>query len=315
MRLTIAGWIEALLFAGTVLMFISGDCGWVMVYAVAMALAASIVTCCVSRKHFTVACSGCEGLHQVGDRVTVRLTFTAEGFCVLPFITVNGRFLGQEFTARTSLIGRSGSVEIALRARECCLSRMDIDEIVLRDALGAVYLQSPVRPEAAEVAVLPRVVEYTGPEVPPSLLPSDDDEETAGSVLTGGMPGYEHRGYVPGDPLRRINYKLSAKKGTLLVRKDDNVPAESTDIVISPGSDGSCAEQAFALAGRLTSAGGTARVICGGSSFTAGFSSLPQLREWLAFRDLSASGEISGSRSAAVARTVVTIAPGAVTVS
>lgn len=315
MKLSIAGWIEALLFAGAVLLYISGECGWVLIYAIGLSAAASVISFVISRRHFTIGCSGCSGLYRVGDKIEAELTFTAEGFCLLPYITVNGSFLGQQFTARCSILGKSSSVRISLNATECGLNTMQISGVILRDFLGIVYLNSPIRPEPASAAVLPRVVDYTGPEVPLSLFPSDDEEDTAVSQLSGGLPGYEHREYVHGDPLRRINYKLSAKKHKLLVRKDENTAAESTDIVIAPGCDGSCAEQAFALAGKLTAAGGTARVICGKDSFTAGYSALPKLREWLAFRDLSAVDIAEIKRSEAIMRTTVTISPTGITVN
>lgn len=315
MKLSLPAWIEALLFAGAILIYISGECGWILLYILSLAIILSIVTLALSRRNYTLSCSGCSGLYHVGDEVTAELVFTASGFCVLPHIIVSGVFMGQQFTARGSLIGKTGRIRIKLRASECGLNRMDIRSVVLRDFLGIVYLDSPMRPECAEAAVLPRVVNYEGPEVPPSLLPSDDDEESTQSLLTGGLPGYEHREYVPGDPLRRINYKLSVKKRALMVRKDENIAAESTDIILAPGSDGSCAEQAFALAGKLTAAGGTARIICGTESFTAGFATLARLREWLAFRDLSAIGAPDARRSAAVMRTVVTISPDGITVN
>lgn len=314
MKLGIAGWIEAILFSASVLLFISGESGWILIYAIVISAALSIVTFVISRRNFTLSCSGCSGLHHVGDTVTVELELTPRGFCLLPYITISGSFLGQRFTARGSVLGRKGSIKITLTAPQCGLSRLEIDRVVLRDFLGAVYLDSPVRPEPAAAAVLPRIVDYTGPEVPVSLLPSDDDEDAAQSQLTGGFPGYDHREYVPGDPLRRINYKLSAKKHRLLVRKDENIASESVDIILEPGSDGNCAEQAFALAGKLTSAGGTARLVCGGDSFTAGYSALEKLREWLAFRDFSAAGSAPDQHSAAVMRTTVHISPSGIIV-
>lgn len=309
MKLSIAGWIEALLFAGMVLLYISGESGCILVYSIALAAALSIITCVVSRQHFSMSCTGCSGLYNVGDRISVELSLSARGFCFLPFVTVNGRFLGQPFTARCCVLGRSGSVKITLRAAECGLSRLEIDEVVLRDLLGIINLKSDIRPEPVTTAVMPRVVGYAGPEVPVSLIPSDNDEEAAQSLMTGGTPGYDNREYEKGDSLRRINYKLSAKKRALYVRKDENLAAESVDIVIAPGSDGNCAEQAFALAGKLTAAGGTARVICGTDSFTAGYSSLTKLREWLAFRDLSSVGNAAPPRSEAIMHTTVTISP------
>lgn len=315
MKMSIAGWIEAIAFAAMVMLYISGECGFVLIAVITVTALFSVISCAVSRKHFRVSCTGCQGIYHVGDKISVELRFTGEGFCLLPFITVGGRFLGEEFTARCSLLGGDGVVTITLPAQQCCLNSLEINEIVLRDFIGAVYFLSPVRPEPVAAAVLPRIVDYTGPEVPLSLLPSDDDEENGQSAVSGGMPGFEHREYVPGDPLRRINYKLSAKKHTLLVRRDENTAAESTDIIIAPGSDGSCAEQALALAQKLTSAGGTVRVICGGSSFTAGFLMMAALREWLAACDLSGTGEVHGQRSAAVIHTTVTISPAGVIIA
>lgn len=315
-KLSLFGWVEAIIFAVMLLIFISGEAGWVMVYVIAGAVSASLSVCIVSRRRFTVECGGFSGLYRKGDAVTAELTFRARGFCVLPFITVNGTFMGRPFTARCSLIGRSGSVRITMTAAECCLNRLEIHEIQLRDFLGLITFWSDERPNDCVAAVLPDIVDYVGPEVLPSVLPSDSDEETESGTLTGGSPGYEHRGYEPGDPLNRINYKLSAKKRALMVRRDENTPAEYTDIVIAPGADGGCAEKALALTTRLISLGGAARVICGRDSLAAASpAAADRLREWLAFRDLGSESLAEPQRSASLSHTVVTISKEGVTVS
>ena len=106
MRLSIAGWIESLLFATAVLLYISGESGWILVYAIGISAALSVTTCAVSRRNFTISCSGFSGLHHVGDTVTVELELTPQGFCFLPYITISGRFLGQRFTALGSALGK-----------------------------------------------------------------------------------------------------------------------------------------------------------------------------------------------------------------
>ena len=316
MRLSILGYFEAIAFAVIFLLFINGEYGWILIYTMVASIAASVVICTVSRRSFSVSCEGFSGVYAIGDRVTTELKFTGRGFCVLPYITINGRFMGQRFTARCSVIGRSGSVKISLRAKECGLNRLEIDEIILRDFLGLVFFSSKERPEPCAAAVLPAIADYMGPEVPPSVFPSDDDEETEQSLLTGGVPGYEHREYVPGDPPHRINYKLSAKKRTLLVRKDESTATESVEIVLAPGADGKCAEQALALAKQLISVGGSARVIHGSDSFTASTpAAADRLREWLAFRELGASEEASVRRSASISHTVVTISKEGISVA
>lgn len=53
---------------------------------------------------------------------------------------------------------------------------------------------------------------------------SESDENALG--LTG-VPGYDHRQYEIGDPLKRINWKLSSKRDELMVRLDEKVTASS----------------------------------------------------------------------------------------
>jgi len=50
----------------------------------------------------------------------------------------------------------------------------------------------------------------------------------------GGFPGYDHREYVDGDPVKRINYKLSARKDELFVRLDEKQVYGSVEIVLDP---------------------------------------------------------------------------------
>lgn len=316
MRTNIAVYIESVAFAAIFLLFINGEAGWILIYTLVGAILLSVLSCAFSRKKFSISCSGFAGVYSIGETATAALTLSGSGFCMIPVVTIYGRFMGKPFVARSSLIGRHGSIKISLTASECGLNRLEIDEIILSDFLGLARFRSKQRPNECTAAVLPQTVEYVGPEVPPSLFPSDNDEESGNSLLTGGMAGFEHREYVPGDPPRRINYKLSAKMRTLMVRRSENTAAESTDIMLAPDCDGSCAETALALAVKLIGEGGCARVICGGEEFTAAApDAAERLREWLAFRDLSAIAESAAHRSSSLSHTVVTISKSGINVS
>lgn len=54
------------------------------------------------------------------------------------------------------------------------------------------------------------------------------------SVTFSGFPGYEHREYVPGDPIKRINYKLSARMGRLQVRLDEQQAVAGISLMLAP---------------------------------------------------------------------------------
>ncbi|MCM1024352.1 MAG: DUF58 domain-containing protein [Prevotella sp.] len=71
---------------------------------------------------------------------------------------------------------------------------------------------------------------------------SDDSEETCESDEINrfaGMPGYTHREYTEGDPVRRINWKLSSKRDKYMVRLDDEIESVHQNIVLDScgGSD------------------------------------------------------------------------------
>ncbi len=59
----------------------------------------------------------------------------------------------------------------------------------------------------------------------------DDTIEVSGGAF-GGFPGYDHREYVPGDSLKRVNWKQSAKRGKLLIRLDDVLAAKAVNVVL-----------------------------------------------------------------------------------
>ncbi|MDR0222320.1 MAG: DUF58 domain-containing protein [Oscillospiraceae bacterium] len=72
----------------------------------------------------------------------------------------------------------------------------------------------PAAPDLSERSELVRTLEESSAY--------DDNEQTREipSAVTG-FPGYEHRDYVPGDSLKSVNWKLSAKRDKLLVRKPE----------------------------------------------------------------------------------------------
>ena len=285
--------IQVLFFASIFLLFISGNVGWTLIYAFVLALIASVIILIISHRHYTIETEKFSGMTNVGGECTVDITVRKKGFCFIPYLTLEGSFSGQCFTVKTSLLLKSTStVTLKLKPTECGLQKAVISKAYSEDLLWILRLKKNWNVHS-EVAVLPRQVEYNGPAVIPSTLPSENDEREEGlSVVSGGTPGYEHREYAHGDSPRRINYKLSAKKQKLMVRLDESYGTESTNIVLPAGADGSCAEQAYALAHKLLLSGNPAAVYHASDSFEAASpETLGKLREWLAFRDLTSTAE------------------------
>jgi hypothetical protein len=73
----------------------------------------------------------------------------------------------------------------------------------------------------------------------------NESEETVENSLFsfGGYPGYTHRDYQPGDPLKRINWKISAKRGRFSVRLDDETESQRQVIILDSKSGGFDADE------------------------------------------------------------------------
>lgn len=285
----VVSFIQFLMFVGFIMLLINGEIGWTMLYTIAAAYILSLVICFISRKRYTVKMDSFSGTVKCGTECTALITVSKKGFCLLPYITIEGSFGSKRFTVKASLLFKStAQITIKCRPEQCGLCRIELTNAYAEDFFGLVRFASKPTGHSS-VAVLPRSVEYNGPEVTPSLLPSESESREEGpSVTFGGTPGYEHREYSSGDSPRRINYKLSAKRKKFMVRLDESAGTESTNIILSDDADGNCAEQALALAKRLAVRNSPSVVWYQGESFEAtSFTALEQLREWLAFRDFS----------------------------
>jgi uncharacterized protein (DUF58 family) len=123
-------------------------------------------------------------------------------------------------------------------------SVVGVREFALRDFLNIFsfrpkYLSTPqtftikVFPDIPEIASDSPIVKSTVNELKFDNE-TEDTEESATPFVQGGYPGYTHREYNPGDPLKRINWKLSAKRDELYVRADDEVESVRQTIVLDP---------------------------------------------------------------------------------
>lgn len=73
----------------------------------------------------------------------------------------------------------------------------------------------------------------------------DDSEDETSETAMGstGTPGYEHRSYNPGDPLKKINWKLSSKRGIYMVRLDEKLSVTSQIFILDHPSKGELTAQ------------------------------------------------------------------------
>lgn len=136
-------------------------------------------------------------------------------------------------------------VTASLKAVGCGGGYIGIREARLCDYLGFLRLKLTTPEKRAVIGVLPDMIEIVPDR---ELLKSavdtsgeEEDEERESqdtSLFFNGTAGYEHRAYIAGDPLKKINWKLSSKRGELLVRLDEALVSSSRVFVLDLAKEG-----------------------------------------------------------------------------
>lgn len=124
------------------------------------------------------------------------------------------------------------------------ISEVGVENIFLRDYLGFFNFSMLKCLEAyqykGQVSVLPRIINLKpNSKILISSMNSgagyeDSAQSSISSFSFTGEPGYEFREYMPGDPLHKIHWKLSAKTETLMVRKDEARSLPKKRIIVDP---------------------------------------------------------------------------------
>ncbi|MGN1100618.1 MAG: DUF58 domain-containing protein, partial [Huintestinicola sp.] len=201
---------------------------------------------------------------------TVRIKFTLKNRSILPIPAVlihlksSESFSLPKNNVVVSISPKSSTVfEAEYKAHMWGSSFLGADSITMNDFMRflslPMYKERGLNSFSCEVKVIPNI-----PDIP-SDTPlikavadiirytdeSEDTKETDKLNLFGGMPGYSHREYEEGDPIRRINWKLSSKKDVYMVRLDDEIEAMQQVIVLDSLGAGA-AENERAVEGLLS---------------------------------------------------------------
>jgi len=132
------------------------------------------------------------------------------------------------------------TITVRFKAFYSGLSYIKLKRFDLFDFLGlfnhTVKTENEILP--LELKIMPNVPD-TGTQIEVIRVASDNtsfddsDEETSDTAIgSTGTPGYEHRVYNPGDPLKKINWKMSSKRGIYMVRLDEKLSVTSQVFVL-----------------------------------------------------------------------------------
>lgn len=234
MKINIGAFISYLFIIGVAvlfMLFLDGPGGSYLLTALIMALLISFGIFLWTRKTLTVEIKVSEDILNKNDTLKSVIVIKKRGFLPTAFIgfsfAVSVHFENNEKVNYSIIIfgQESYSIEKGFRAVFFGDGSIGAGDIVITDYLG-LFSCTVLKSEGLtkNVKVYPDIPEINGrDDFARSLTDAvsfDDSEETSQSMVSiNGVPGYDHRKYVPGDNLKLINWKLSAKRGELLVRQ------------------------------------------------------------------------------------------------
>lgn len=179
-----------------------------------------------------------------GDTIEISFEISKNTFVPTPFIEVCFSSSGnvsplspERFRIALGFSKEPRTYRISYRANHCGMASIEVGSVTLIDYLGLFTSKVKTESFKSRFGVLPVIHELSGQNellrVCCDATAYDDNAEETDEATTIGMgvAGYEHREYVVGDPIKRINWKLSSKRDTLMIRLDEKLASASQAIV------------------------------------------------------------------------------------
>ncbi len=253
----IDNYVASLALLLVVALFVDANIGFYMMYAFILAPIVSLLLAFVARKYIKVHIEVDEDYYTKGEVCTYRVVLKNSLFLPTPPVMVTfhkesgisnkhdkvfmfAMPFGKRVVTCDVPLDTAGPYEVGIDSLAVCdyLGIFRFRYKSDKDCLSRVYVIPDIKNISAHDDMILSSVSAAEAE--------DDAEDTVTSSVMNfrGLPGYDTREYVPGDPVKRINWKLSARKGSLYVRLDDEVSSKTLGVILDPVfySDGIDAE-------------------------------------------------------------------------
>ena len=225
--------------------YLDGEMGIILMAFVLFAPLVSLALALYARKRIKVRLD-CDGFVQKGSSLDVRITVEKTG--IVPLAIVE---LVPQATEVFSGLDKRYHLSLAMTDRKSFNCPVEAliggnGEISVPDIYSCGFLgfmkfrlkNKEQYPDVRSVGVIPELPEISASSqlfrsIADVVMTADEEEnDTAMQFSANTSPGYEHREYVQGDPMKRVNWKLSSKKNKLMVRLDEAVAAVQPSLVL-----------------------------------------------------------------------------------
>ena len=216
--------------------YFDGDAGMLLAIALGCALLLSLAGTLLVKPFIRISYSTDAASTEKGQTVNYIIRIhkkIAVPTPVIEFHTWCTQHLVKEIDVYQIALGFNTTthIRIPLSAQHSGVAQILLNDVFISDYLGIfcfrlkkctenMAVRLSVYPNIPDVAVqtnfLKTAVLFSG---------NDDEEEETDetAIVQTGFPGYDHREYYPGDPVKRINWKLSAKKDIYMIRLDERM--------------------------------------------------------------------------------------------
>lgn len=228
-------------------LYMNATVGWFMFVALILALVLSVFFAFLVMGSVEVTCDMEDCILAKGD--CCDMTITVMNKSLFPTTPIEIEILngeGVKCTERSVLVTvlpfEKQTFNVSFKAKICGPSTVGIKSVKVTDYLGLIAFKAKRKTYDKlryKVAVIPDIADVSPRndkilKVMQASLHADDSDDTVevSSNTFGGFPGCDNREYIPGDPLKRVNWKQSAKRGKLLVRLDDVLASRTVNLVL-----------------------------------------------------------------------------------
>ena len=162
------------------------------------------------------------------------------GWVPIPFvdyeIKYNNNVISDENNiTRVSIGGREKEeLELRFRAIHRGVGGIELSSICIRSLLGLFKKNIESEECINKIAILPSLIELDGSDYLVDNKFEESQVDDGETNIIVGEPGYEFKEYSEGDPLNRVNWKLSSKKNLLMIRKSISNDINKKVVILDP---------------------------------------------------------------------------------
>ncbi|NLK94923.1 MAG: DUF58 domain-containing protein [Clostridiales bacterium] len=216
------------------------DESYILFYMVVLIPIFDIITFIYFKRNISIEVNVSDNEIEKNDNVIYRITIKNKGIIPIPFVDYeienSGNLERDEPNFKRISIGPRSIMKELLIFKGIHVGEgfLNLERIQLLSIFG--LFRSPIEFQGnSKIIIKPRTENIDGMEKFIENTFSIEDDDSCSDYNYLGEAGYEYREYIPGDPLNRVNWKLSSKENNkLIIRKSVSVLRCNKTIIIDP---------------------------------------------------------------------------------